>query len=135
MALAIQNDLFQSRLNQALTSAQRVTAAAQVTLDASAQTDDPVQVQNLMISVLRTLSQQSSADAFASYRIDTDASSLAPQNVDSLDFDRTLVTPELRELVRSNAESQWWQSVELRMDENRSDEHTSELPSLMRISY
>lgn len=118
MALAIQNDLFQSRLNQALTSAQRATAAAQVTLDASAQTDDPVQVQNLMTSVLRTLSQQSSADAFASYRIDTDASSLAPQNVDSLDFDRTLVTPELRELVRSNAESQWWQSVRLRTDEN-----------------
>jgi two-component system sensor histidine kinase MtrB len=113
MALAIQNDLFQSRLTQALTSAQRATAAAQVTLDASAQTDDPVTVQNLMNSVLRTLSQQSGADAFASYRIDTDASSLAPQNVDSVGFERSLVTPELRELVRSNTETQWWQSVSL----------------------
>ncbi|KAA9152288.1 HAMP domain-containing histidine kinase [Microbacterium lushaniae] len=113
MALAIQNELFQSRLRQALSSAQRATVAAQTELDAAVETDDPVTAQNLMNSVLRTLSQQSAADAFASYRIDTDASSLAPQNIDSVGFDPAIVTPELRELVRSNVDTQWWQSVAL----------------------
>ncbi|QEW02502.1 MtrAB system histidine kinase MtrB [Microbacterium lushaniae] len=113
MALAIQNELFQSRLRQALSSAQRATVAAQTELDAAVETDDPVTAQNLMNSVLRTLSQQSAADAFASYRIDTDASSLAPQNIDSVGFDPAIVTPELRELVRSNVDTQWWQSVPL----------------------
>ncbi|TFV83751.1 HAMP domain-containing histidine kinase [Microbacterium sp. dk485] len=113
MALAIQNELFQSRLRQALSSAQRATVAAQTELDAAVDTDDPVTAQNLMNSVLRTLSQQSAADAFASYRIDTDASSLAPQNIDSVGFDPAIVTPELRELVRSNVDTQWWQSVQL----------------------
>jgi two-component system sensor histidine kinase MtrB len=119
MALAIQNDLFQSRLRQVLSSSQRATVAAQTTLDASVETEDPVAMQRLMNSVLATLAQQSAADAFATYRIDATASSIAPQNQDSAGFDVDLVTPEMRELVRSNAETQWWQSVALPTETGR----------------
>ncbi len=113
MALVIQNDLFQSRLRQVLDGARQATVAAQQTLDAAVQTDDPVAVQNLMRNALSTLAQQSAADSFASYRIDAEVSPIAPQNIDSGGFDSRFVTPELRELVRSNAETQWWQSAAL----------------------
>ncbi|MGP3535421.1 MtrAB system histidine kinase MtrB [Microbacterium sp. RD1] len=114
MAIAIQNDLFQSRLRQVQIGARQATVAAQERLDAAVASDDPVTVQNLMRNVLTTLAQQSAADSFATFRIDTDVSPIAPQNIDSGGFDRAFVTPELRELVRSNAETQWWQSAALR---------------------
>jgi len=114
MALVIQNDLFQSRLRQVQYGAQQATAAAQANLDAAVTTDDPVRVQNLMRNTLTTLAQQSAADSFATFRIATEASSIAPQNIDSSGFDPAFVTPELRTLVRSNAQTQWWQSAQLR---------------------
>lgn len=114
MALVIQNDLFQSRLRQVLSGAQQATVAAQENLDAAVTTDDPVRVQNLMRNTLTTLAQQSAADSFATFRIATEASSIAPQNIDSSGFDPAFVTPELRTLVRSNAQTQWWQSAQLR---------------------
>ena len=48
MALAIQNDLFQSRKDQVLRDSLRATQAAQETLDAAAVQGDGVQLQNLM---------------------------------------------------------------------------------------
>ena len=59
MALAIQSDLFDSRLQQVLTDAQRATAAAQTTLDNAAVQGDGVQLQNLMVERLRTSSPSS----------------------------------------------------------------------------
>ncbi|MFJ6653217.1 MtrAB system histidine kinase MtrB [Microbacterium sp. NPDC091313] len=113
MALVIQNDLFQSRLRQVLDGAQKATVVAQENLDAAPATDDPVTVQNLMRNTLTTLAQQSAADSFASFRIDTEVSTIAPQNIDSAGFDQAFVTPELRNLVRSSADTQWWQSAAL----------------------
>jgi two-component system, OmpR family, sensor histidine kinase MtrB len=119
MALVIQNDLFQSRLRQVLDGSRQATSLAQETLDAAVTTDDPVTVQNLMRSTLTTLAQQSAADSFASFRIGTEPSAIAPQNIDSSGFDPAFVTPELRTLVRSGAESQWWQSAALRDAQGR----------------
>lgn len=114
MALAIQNDLFQSRLQQVMTSAQRSTQTAQATLDSAVESDDPVTVQNLMRNVLDRLLQQSGADGFAVYRIGSAISPVAPQNVSSAEFDAGVITPALREFVRTGPEdAQWWQSVSL----------------------
>ena len=51
MALAIQNDLFQSRRNEVLDDSRRATVAAQATLDAANVQGDRVRLQNLMRGV------------------------------------------------------------------------------------
>jgi two-component system sensor histidine kinase MtrB len=113
MALAIQNDLFQSRLDQVLTASQRSTEAAQTTLSSAVDTDDPVAVQGLADAVLARLIQQSGAEGLGFYRVDSTISPVAAQNRTSGGFEIDLVTPELRELVRTSEDAQWWQSVAL----------------------
>ncbi|GAA1999943.1 MtrAB system histidine kinase MtrB [Microbacterium terricola] len=111
MALAIQDDLFRSRLTQVLSDAQRATLAAQTTLDASEPQGDTVQLQNLMRSVTDQLAQQPTSDMIAAFRIDTAASAIAPQNFTSGGLTEDTVSDGLREMVQSDAGKQWWQSV------------------------
>ena len=112
MALAIQNDLFQSRRDQALGDARRATIAAQDTLDSAVQTDT-AQVRNVMDSVRATLSRQSFSERVAAFRIDQTPSSTAPQDfISGGDWDEQ-ITDTLRNRVRSNADVQWWQSIAL----------------------
>lgn len=112
MALAIQNDLFQSRLHQALDSAQRATQSAQATLEASVSAgDNAVTTQNSLQSVQAPMLQQAGTDSFAMYRIGSDISPNAPQNRVSLD--EGVLSNGLREQVRAVEGSQWWQSVSL----------------------
>jgi two-component system sensor histidine kinase MtrB len=113
MALAIQNDLFQSRLEQVLGSAQRATESAQRTLDSAVETDNAVAVQNLLGSVQSGLLQQASSDVFAVFRIGNEISPVAPQDRTSAGFDESILSEGLREQVRSKPDSQWWQSVAL----------------------
>jgi two-component system sensor histidine kinase MtrB len=115
MALAIQNDLFQSRLNQVLESSQNATIAAQKTLESTVDTgESAVTRQNLLTSIQQPLLQQASSDVFAFYRIGTDISPLAPQNQTSRGFDESILSPGLREQVQNgDSGSQWWQSVAL----------------------
>ncbi len=112
MALAIQRDLFDSRLEQVQVDAQRATAAAQTTLDNAAAQGDGVQLQNLMVSVYLILAQQSSSDMIAAFRIGP-PSPLAPQDFASPPGFEAIITDELRAQVREDPDQQWWQSVAL----------------------
>ncbi|WP_375384758.1 MtrAB system histidine kinase MtrB [uncultured Microbacterium sp.] len=114
MALAIQNDLFQSRLLQVQTDARRATTAAQETLDSSVVQGDVLQIQNLMTSVQNNLAQQSSSDSITVRRIDRTPSVLAPQDFSSgLLSDQNLISAQLRSSVQAEPQNQWWQSVAL----------------------
>ena len=111
LALAIQNDLFQSRLQQALGDASRAQIEAQRTLDSSETQGDSVNVRNLMNSVLVTLSRQSSSTLIAAFRTDTAPSSTAPLDFTSTGFPASAPSPELRSQVQSSGSAQFWQSV------------------------
>ncbi|GAA5039166.1 MtrAB system histidine kinase MtrB [Microbacterium fluvii] len=116
MALAIQNDLFQSRLQQVLADARRATVAAQTTLDASEPQGDSVQLQNLWGAVTTELGQQSTSDMIAAFRIDRTPSTIAPQDFSSVAVIDDMVSDGLRDLVQSDPEKQWWQSVAVPAD-------------------
>jgi two-component system sensor histidine kinase MtrB len=118
MALVIQNELFTARKDQVLLEAQRATAAAQATLDAAVDSTDPAAAQTLMNGIATRLSQQSSSDLIALYRIGP-PSPLAPQPFISPAFDSHIVTDALRTQVQSNPDLQWWQSVALPSDTGR----------------
>lgn len=118
MALVIQNELFTARKDQVLLEAQRATAAAQATLDAAVDSTDPAAAQTLMNGIATRLSQQSSSDLIALYRIGP-PSTLAPQPFISPAFDSDLVTDALRTQVQSSPDLQWWQSVALPSDGGR----------------
>ncbi|MDF2555897.1 MAG: mtrB [Microbacterium sp.] len=113
MALAIQNDLFQSRREQVIGDARRATVSAQATLDSAVQSDS-AQVRNVMDSVRGTLVQQSASQRVTAFRIDDTPSSTAPQDftLGGGDWDQQ-ISDALRARVQSNADVQWWQSVAL----------------------
>jgi len=113
MALAIQNDLFQARKDQVLTSSLRATEAAQSELDAAAVQGDSIQIQNLMTSVRDTLAERSSTDMIAAFRIDRTPSQLAPQNFTTPGLTEDVISDGMRNAVQSEANQQWWQSVSL----------------------
>jgi two-component system sensor histidine kinase MtrB len=115
MALAIQNDLFGSRLRQVQTAAQRATTAAQTTLDSAAPQGDTVQLQSLMGSVRDILIQQSSSDIIAAFRIGP-PSPKAPQDFTTDPRFEGIISDELRNQVRQDSNQQWWQSVALPTD-------------------
>ena len=118
MALVIQNELFTARKDQVLLEAQRATAAAQATLDAAVDSTDPAAAQTLMNGIATRLSQQSSSDLIALYRIGP-PSPLAPQPFISPAFESAIVTDALRTQVQSNPDLQWWQSVALPAEAGR----------------
>ncbi|GAA1946296.1 MtrAB system histidine kinase MtrB [Microbacterium deminutum] len=112
MALAIQNDLFGSRLRQVQGYAQRATTAAQTTLDNAAVQGDGLQIQNLMTAVRTTLAQQASSDIIAAFRIGPPSPN-APQNFTTDPRFESIISDQLRTQVRENGDQQWWQSVAL----------------------
>jgi len=113
MALAIQNDLFDSRRSQALVDAQRATLAAQTTLDSAETQGESILLRNVMNSLATTLSQPSATDMYAVLRSDTEPSALAPQGF-SVGLDESDISPELRTRVQtSDEQNQWWQSASL----------------------
>lgn len=113
MALAIHNDLFESRLSQVERDAQQATEAAQATLDSAAVDGDAVQLQILWSGVQQIIGQQSESDLIAAFRIDRSPSQIAPQDVYSLD--ESLISDGLRDVVENekSATKQYWQSVDL----------------------
>ncbi len=116
MALAIQNDLFQSRRDEALSTAARATAAAQETLDASVQSD-AAQVRNVYTSVASALSRMAGSDRIAVMRADTTPSANAPVPfTQGGDWDGAITT-DLRTKVQSDTDLQWWQSIALTDDD------------------
>ncbi len=112
MAVAIQSDLFQSRLNQVLADARRATTAAQASLDA-AEVTDRIQTQQLLTSVRGSIVRQSSTELMAVFRVPGQPiSGLAPQPF-TTGLTSEHVSAPLREAVETGANGQWWQSVSL----------------------
>ncbi|WP_417562232.1 MtrAB system histidine kinase MtrB [Microbacterium sp.] len=122
MALAIQNDLFESRKSQALTDARRAVDSAQTTLYDAVVQDDPVQMQNLLRSVQTSLSQQAATDMTLAVRIDKTPSQTAPPGFQSGGLDEDMISAALRAHVRApnQTETQWGQSIELPGDDGGS---------------
>lgn len=108
MALAIQNDLFQSRLEQALADATRTTQAAQATLDSAEVEGDPVAVDNLLVNV-STVARQAATDMTAALRTDT----TSPLGFTTGGLTENLLSDGLRSSVQEAGDLQWWQSVAL----------------------
>lgn len=108
-ALAIQNDLFDSRREQALIGAQRATQAAQTTLDSAETQGESILLRNVMNSLATTLQQPSATDLYAVLRSDSSPSELAPQGF-TVGLQEADISPELRTRVQSS-DLQWWQSA------------------------
>ena len=109
MTLAIQSDLFQSRLSQVLADARRGTTSAQGALDA-AEVADRVETQQLLTSVRGSIVRQSSTELMAVFRVPGQPlSALAPQPF-TTGLTSEQVSPALRKAVESSTGGQWWQS-------------------------
>ena len=112
MALAIQNDLFESRKDQVLADADQARAVAQTILDAAVQ-GDGAELQNVMSAASRTITQRSSAELIAGFRIGPPVPN-APQDfsTDLGGIDQVL-SAGLRASVRENPDWQFWQPIAL----------------------
>jgi two-component system, OmpR family, sensor histidine kinase MtrB len=110
-ALAIQNDLFDSRKDQALLGAQRATQAAQTTLDSAETQGEGILLQNVVNSLVSSLAQPAATDMYAILRTDTSPSTLAPQGF-TVGLSESDISPELRARVQAS-DTQWWQSASL----------------------
>lgn len=111
MALAIQNDLFDSRVRQVSDAAARATVSAQTLLDAAVVDGDAVELQGLMTEVHDSISEQASTDRIAMFRISEEQSAIAPQDFEQGGLTSALLTPGLRATVVRDADQQWWQSI------------------------
>ncbi|CAI9392836.1 MtrAB system histidine kinase MtrB [Microbacterium sp. T2.11-28] len=116
MALAIQNDLFESRITQVEASAQQATLAAQTTLDSASIEGNAVALQNVMSDVQNTQFRQAATDIYALLRISSAPSVVAPQDVEVGGLG-ALLSPDLRAAVAADPDHQYWQSISLPTDD------------------
>jgi len=119
MALAIQNDLFESRVQQVQESAQRATAAAQTTFDAAEVEGSRAALESLMREVQSTQFRQAGTDMYAMFRLSDEPSSVAPQDLDAGGLTASFLSKELRAAVAADGTRQSWQSVALPSDDDR----------------
>lgn len=115
VALVIQNDLFESRKEQALADAQRAVAAAQSTLDSSEVGDDRAAFVALWRIVQGDLSGASSSDRIAVFQgEDIDPVGYAPPTFGSAELlAEGMLSSALRTRVAELDDAQVWQSVAL----------------------
>lgn len=118
MALAIQNDLFDSRVTQVRTAAADATVTAQELLDSAVPEGDAVELQNLMTAVRDTVSRQAGSESIAVFRVSDEPSAVAPQDFEQGGLTASMLSSGLRETVVRDAAQQWWQSVEITVDGN-----------------
>ncbi|MEV7609445.1 MtrAB system histidine kinase MtrB [Microbacterium sp. NPDC089320] len=111
MALVIQNDLFESRKNEALEDAARSVNQAQATLDATALGDDPAALPELWDSVQEDLGRNSTAEGLAGVRLEEDPD--VALNGFTAGLSLNLISPGLRNRVVEFDDWQSWQSVSL----------------------
>ncbi|MFT4219795.1 MAG: MtrAB system histidine kinase MtrB [Microbacterium sp.] len=112
MSIVIQNDLFDSRKDQVLSSALRATQSAQQIFDSADVQGDLFTTQQLLNTVGEEIARQSASDMWALLRVDATPSAVST-DVSSPGFDQSILSDSLRESVRSMPGSQWWQSVAL----------------------
>ena len=112
MALSISNDLYQSRLDQALRDSSRATTAAQSTLNAS-DISSSDSGKNLLNSTLQSVQASTSSRLIAAYRVPgQDTSVLAPPDRGSPALN-PVISQELRTAVENGGTKQFYQSVAL----------------------
>ncbi|MFT4052228.1 MAG: MtrAB system histidine kinase MtrB [Microbacterium sp.] len=116
-ALAIQNDLFESRVQQVQEAVGRATAATQQTLDAAQVDGDSAALQALMDAAVLSMTRQAGTDMIAGFRVSAEPSAIAPTDFQSGGLDADLITEGLRESVQRAAEQRWWQSIGLPTDD------------------
>ncbi|MGC5169285.1 MtrAB system histidine kinase MtrB [Micromonospora sp. DT81.3] len=119
MALAIQNDLFDSRRDEVLIDARRAVTAAQQTLDATEVQGDRTRLQQTMGTVRDQIARQSSSDRIAIFRMDSTPNALAPQDIFAGGLTEDFIPDALSAQVQRDPELQWWQSVALPVGNDR----------------
>ena len=109
MALAVQNNLWDSRKDQALKDAQRATNSAQLLLDSA----DTQGNRTAQIGLMREVSGQvqlvSASRVFGVIPIDPQA----PPGLTAGGFSQEVVSDPLKQRVEKDATKQWWQPVAL----------------------
>lgn len=116
MALAIQNDLFESRVSQVQQAVGRATEATQQTLDAAQVDGDSAALQALMDAAVNSLTRQAGTDMIAGFRVSNEPSAVAPIDFSRGGLDSTMVSDGLRASVQRDADQRWWQSIGLPAD-------------------
>ncbi len=112
MALSISNDLYQSRLDQALRDSSRATTAAQSTMNAS-DVSSADGGRNLLNSALQSVQASTSSRLVAAYRVPgQDTSVLAPPDRGSPALN-SVISDQLRAKVQNGGTKQFYQSVAL----------------------
>jgi two-component system sensor histidine kinase MtrB len=116
MALVIQNDLFESRRNEALEDALRAVDSAQAILDSAEIGDDPAALSELWDSIQKDLARNSTAEGITGSRIETEPGAdvaTVRLNGFTAGLSMNLVSPALRNRVVELADRQFYQSVAL----------------------
>lgn len=113
MALAIQNDLFESRVQQVQEAVQRATQSTQQTLNAAQIDGDGAALQSLWNNATDSIARQAGTDMIAAFRISDEPSTIAPQDFQRGGLTAGLITPGLRGAVQGDSQKRWWQSVGL----------------------
>jgi two-component system, OmpR family, sensor histidine kinase MtrB len=120
MAFSIGNDLYQSRLDQALKDSSRATTVAQNTLNAADVTDSDT-VKTLLDSALTTVQSVTSSPLIATFRAPGQGQSfLAPPDRTSPGL-AGVITPQLRHSVQHGGTKQYFQSVALSTTQGQTD--------------
>lgn len=117
MALAIRNDLFESRVQQVQQAVGRATASTQSTLDAAQVDGDSASLESLMSAVVTSLTRQTGTDMVAAFRVSNEPSAIAPQDRNQGGLQPGMISDGLRESVQRDAQQRWWQSIGLPTDD------------------
>lgn len=112
MSLSISNDLYQSRLDQALRDSSRATTAGQSALNA-ADVSPGDSGKNLLSSALTAVLGSTSSRLIAAYRVPgQDTTTIAPPDRGSPSLN-AVITDQLRKQVQNGGTKQYYQSVAL----------------------
>ena len=117
MSIVIQRDLFDSRKEQVLDSSLRAAQSVQAIFDAADVQGDALTAQQLLTTAADEVVRQSTSDMFAIVRLDSSPLSLILPDMYSGGFDQSIVSADLRAHVAESADTQWWQSVALPLDD------------------
>ncbi|GAB6857090.1 MtrAB system histidine kinase MtrB [Microbacterium xylanilyticum] len=112
MALAVQNNLWEARKDQALHDAQRAAKSAQAVLSSANTQGTQTAVIGLLRDVSDTVQTVSSSRVVGVFPLDSGPSS-AGFTLNGFDRD-ALVTDQLQQRVAKDGTKQWWQPVALR---------------------
>ena len=119
MGHAIARDLFTSRSDEILAEANRAAAAARLTFEAGAESDELV-VSSLRQQALNVAGEQApNSVGYAFYRSPHSNSSASTQDIASAGVTPGLISDELRDQVRGEPSNQHYQSVTLTLDGGR----------------